>query len=134
MAYIYKGISYPFRFGSTGGVNNSELTVDDQSKIHESVYQIIFTSKNERIYNTNFGSNVRKYLFEPFDDISTLSLIKFEVTKAVSEQEPRIEVIDVRVYTTDGEDSKIYIDLDVLILQFSKEVTLNYEYERGMTT
>lgn len=133
MSYIFKGISYPFRFGSTGGIAKSELSVDDQSRIYESIYQIIFTYKNERVNANDFGSNIRKYLFEPFDDITTLSLIKFDITKAITEQEPRVEVIDVRVYTEPDEDSKIYIDLDLLIIQFSKEVTMSYEYNREIT-
>ena len=130
MSNIYKGISYPFRFGVGGGVRKSKLTPDDFSRIRESIYQIIFTFKRERVNNNEIGSRIREYLFEPYDDINTLALLKFEVENAIKEQEPRVELLDVRVYTLDGEEGKIHIDVDVLIIQFATTTTLQYEYER----
>lgn len=130
MTNYYKGISFPFRFGANGGVRTSVLTPDEHDRIYQSIYQILFTFQKERVNNPEIGSRLRTYLFEPYDEINTLALIKFEVEKAISEQEPRVEVLDVRVYTVDGEEGKIYIDVDVLIIQFATETTLQYEFSK----
>ena len=130
MSNYYKGIAFPFKFGSNGGVRTSTLTPDDHDRIYQSIYQILFTYKKERINNSEIGSRLKEYLFEPFDDINTLALIKFEVEKAIAEQEPRVEVLDVRVYTLDGEEGKIYIDVTVLIIQFTTSTTLQYEFSK----
>ena len=129
MSNYYKGIAFPFGFGANGGVKTSILTHEEHDRIYQSIYQILFTFKRERINNAEFGSRLKAYLFESFDDINTKSLIKFEVEKAITEQEPRVEVLDVRVYTVDGEEGKIFIDVDVLIIQFSTNTTLSYQMD-----
>ena len=128
MTNYYKGISFPFGFGASGGVRTSALTPEEHDRIYQSIYQILFTFKKERVNNAEIGSRLKEYLFEPYDDINTLALIKFEVQRSIEEQEPRVEVLDVRVYTQNGEEGKIYIDVDVLIIQFATVQTLEYEF------
>lgn len=130
MTNYYKGISFPFRFGSNGGVTQTELTPTDFDRIRESLWQIIFTYKNERIFLNYFGSRIKEYLFEPADDINTLALIKFEVEKSIEENEERVELLDVRVYTVDAEEGKIYIDIEAKIIQFSKVAVFQYVIDR----
>lgn len=127
MTNYYKGISFPFGFGANGGVRTSILTPEEHDRIYQSIYQILFTYKRERVNNAEIGSRLREYIFESYDDINTRALIKHEVEKAIEEQEPRVEVLDVRVYTLEDEEGKIFIDIDVLILQFASEATLEYE-------
>lgn len=132
MSNSYKGISFPFRFGVGGGVQKSELTPEDFSRIRESIHQIIFTYLKERVNENHIGSRLKEYLFESYEDINTLGLIKFEVEKAISEQEPRVNVLDVRVYTLPGEEGKIYIDVDVEIIQFATEATFSYNFTQNV--
>lgn len=131
MTNYYKGISFPFRFGGNGGVKSSVLTPEDFSHLRESIYQIIFTYKNERINENHIGSNIREYIFEDYEDINTLALIKFGIETVIAEQEPRVEVLDVRVYTVPTEEGKIYIEVDAFIIQFSTETTFQYEYSKA---
>lgn len=129
MTENYKGISFPFRYGANGGANTSELTMSDSDRIKESVNQILLTRKGERINNPEIGSNIHHYLFESSSDVTTLALIKDEIEECLSEQEPRIELQDVRVYTLDEEEGKIFVEIDFIILQFAKDETLQLELE-----
>lgn len=123
----YKGISFPFRFGSGGGVRTSKLSIDDYDRIYQSIYQIIFTYTKERVNASHIGCGVKRYLFEPFTEINTLAMIKFEIEKAIAEQEERVEVLDVTV--TPKDEGKIIVNIYVLVVQFNVETTLTYELE-----
>lgn len=126
---IYKGIAFPFSFGSNGGTRTSQLTHSEHDRIYQSIYQIIFTYVNERVNNYEFGSKLREYIFESYDDINTLALIKFEVERCITRFEPRVEVLDIRVYTLPEEEGRIFIDVDVLIIQFATEASFSYQME-----
>lgn len=126
MPTYHKGIAFPFQFGSSGGVNTSELTPSDYSRIYQSIYQILFTHKDERVNANGFGSRVKDYLFDSLDDVNTLSNIKFEVEKAIEEQEPRVELIDVNVYADDENEGTLIINIECQILQFSTDISLEY--------
>lgn len=127
MGNYYSGMSFPFRFGANGGVRGNTLTPEEHDRIKESIRQILFTRKGERIFQPDFGSRLPDYVFESIEDLDTRALLKFEVENAIREQEPRVEVLEVRVYTSPDEEGKLIIDVDVLIIQFATEATLNYQ-------
>lgn len=125
--HIDKGISFPFRFGSSGGVRESKLTHTDYSRIIESIEQIIFTFKKERVMLAKAGSTLREYVFELDGDETTMSLMQHEMTKAIEEQEPRVLVNSVKVQVLDSDEGSIMVFLDLHIIQFVKDVELQLE-------
>ena len=68
----------------------------DERAIQNSIKNIIQTIPSELPFTSDFGSNVRDYLFE-FIDTSTSLLIELEITRAVNYNEPRVQLIDVSV-------------------------------------
>ena len=68
----------------------------DERAIQNSIKNIIQTIPSELPFRSDFGSNVRDYLFE-FIDTSTSLLIELEITRAVNYNEPRVQLIDVSV-------------------------------------
>jgi phage baseplate assembly protein W len=63
------GISIPF---NGGGVFKSTLST--QSQIKSNLINLLLTSKGERIFNPNFGSDLKRLLFEPLTDTLTNSI------------------------------------------------------------
>jgi phage baseplate assembly protein W len=119
MMATYKGISFPFRFNSKGGVATSELTPDDFSRIRESLEQIIFTRKNERIMLRDKGTKAADTLFENADDITELGILRHDVMKSIEEQEDRVLVNDVTVEPIDVDgEPKILVEIDAHIVKF----------------
>jgi phage baseplate assembly protein W len=80
------GISIPF---NGGGVFNSTLST--QAQIKSNLINLLLTSKGERPFNPQFGSNFKKLLFEPLTDILTES-IKENILISINTYIPEITV------------------------------------------
>jgi phage baseplate assembly protein W len=66
----------------------------DADAVKNAIKNIVLTNKKERRFNPSFGGNVRNYLFENLDFITT-EAIKEDIIDLISEYEPR--VTNVRV-------------------------------------
>lgn len=62
--------------------------------VKQSVINILSTNRGERPFLPYFGANIRKYLFDNFDRI-TSSLIDEQIRSALANYEPRVRVINV---------------------------------------
>ena len=63
----------------------------DASAIKQAIVNLLLTNKGERVFNPNYGSDIRRYLFEPLD-YGSAALIKQEISQCISRYEPRIRV------------------------------------------
>ena len=68
----------------------------DTACIRKSVSNIVQTIRGERFFDSLFGSNVRRSLFD-FVDFATASVIEREITEAILNFEPRISDLRVTV-------------------------------------
>ena len=68
----------------------------DTACIRTSVNNIVQTIRGERFFDSLFGSNVRRSLFD-FVDFATASVIEREITEAILNFEPRISDLRVTV-------------------------------------
>ena len=64
--------------------------------VKRAIVGILKTNFNERVFQPEFGSNIRALLFEQMNPI-TEQRIKTEVEEAVKRHEPRAQVIGVSV-------------------------------------
>ena len=70
--------------------------VFDVQAIKRAVKNIILTNKYERAFNSDFGCNLRGFLFENITE-PLLVIIKDRVAMAIEKYEPRVSVEDVVV-------------------------------------
>jgi phage baseplate assembly protein W len=113
---IYKGISFPFRKGSSQYPEQAT----DATLIKESLSQLIQTSKRERVMRPEFGSNAWGYLFEENDEVLA-ALIRTDIGAVVSKYEPRIRLIDV---LSTRKDSTVWVSLLYYIPALQREDNL----------
>ena len=75
----------------------------NESAIRRSVRNIVQTIPTEKFFNSLFGSNVRRSLFE-FVDFGTASNIQDEIVNSIQNFEPRIDnlVVEVLPYPDDN--------------------------------
>ncbi len=66
------------------------------SAVKSSVLSILKTNFNERVFQPEFGSNIRSLLFEQMNPI-TVERIKTAVEEAVINHEPRVQIIGINV-------------------------------------
>ena len=64
--------------------------------VKQAILSILKTNFNERLFQPEFGSNIRALLFEQMNPI-TVERIKIEVLEAVERHEPRAQVLGVEV-------------------------------------
>jgi len=94
--------------------------------IKESITRILMTTPGERVGRPQFGSNLRKLLFESQADIY-INDVKRMIESALNRYEPRVNLQDI-IITADG--NNLYIKL-----QFNEvgnplnENFLEYEFE-----
>ena len=89
----FKDISLSF---GRNKVTDDLLLKKDDAAVKQAVQNIILTNKGERLYDDQYGSNVRSYLFEPLD-LATSSSIADEISGALGRYEPRIRITQLLV-------------------------------------
>lgn len=87
-----RGLSFPPRVGADGRMVWSA----GEENIRESIRVILMTQLNERIRLPEFGGNLATFLFEP-NTVTTRSLLRDQITRALARWEPRITVDSVSV-------------------------------------
>lgn len=118
----YKGISFPFRFNSAGGVATSTTSPDDFTHIRESIEQIIRTKRYERVMEPDFYCELDPALFENIDDTSTQGILAFSIKEAIERLDDRVEIQDI-TFEVDNE-GEIIANITFLVKKYLKtEVT-----------
>jgi phage baseplate assembly protein W len=96
--------------------------------IINSIKNLVLTNHYEKPFNPNFGSNLRRLLFENTDGI-TASLIEREISQVIFNYEPRAKVR--RVYVTPNtEETGFNVELEFFIINRTEPVTINFFLER----
>lgn len=120
---VGKGMRFPFEPSRSKGVARS----DSIDRINQSLFIIFETHKGSRLMMPDFGSDLHKYRFDPFDEI-LIERIRETITEDVRKWEPRIIVQNIKFLdTAEARDNQIlYISINYLIV--NTHVRGNYVY------
>jgi len=109
-------------------VTKDILKKKDENSIAQSIKTLLLTSHYERPFNPDLGSNLKRFLFEPIDDVTT-TLIRDSIFETLKNYEPRITIEEITA--TPNFDLDQY---DVTITFFIKNVldpiTISFFLER----
>tara|TARA_B100001250_G_scaffold40659_1_gene32236 strand:- start:1742 stop:2134 length:393 start_codon:yes stop_codon:yes gene_type:complete len=75
----------------------------DASAIKQSIVNLLLTNKGERLFQPDYGSDIRSQLFEPLD-YATAASIKSSILYSLSKFEPRINVLDINIFVNYGDN------------------------------
>ena len=75
----YININFPFKDSSKGFY--LDITETSKDAIRSDLLHLLLTNKGERLYLPDFGSDLRKYIFEP-NDKKTHADIKNKIGRA----------------------------------------------------
>lgn len=119
---IVKGVKFPMGSSEGGYLSQS---VDNQT-ILEGLIQGIKTQKGERVMYPDFGTTMRRRLFEPITDTTSRD-IKQEISELISRYFPRVILSSLRVGSlAEPDPNGILIQLTVnFVDQPSVEEELN---------
>ena len=125
----YKGISFPFRISSQGGVVMTTTDYNNPTHIEESIKQILGTNYLERVMQPEIYSRVSSALFEP-NDTSLLNLLKTRIVEDLERLDSRITIEEggVEVYSEEVEGVTIlYVNLTYQIISYETTFTTKVE-------
>jgi phage baseplate assembly protein W len=115
------GVSLPF---NAPGVFNSTFTTKDQIK--SNLVNLLLTSTGERIMNPNFGTLLKRFLFEGITD-SNLESLKDNLLNSISIYIPDITVTNIIITpNTDYNSIDLNIDYVVNISNTPDQVTVQF--------
>jgi len=107
----YSDVDFSFRVIP---VTNTLALKKDEEAIKQSVINILSTNRGERPFLPYFGANIRSYLFENFDNV-TSSLVEEEIRSALANYEPRVRVTNVEVDARpDNNSLRISLEFDIV--------------------
>ena len=108
--FLGTGWAFPLHISPRGGFS---FAVGEED-IAESIWIVLGTSRGERIMQPRFGCGIHDYVFAP-NNPTTQGDIAHQVRQALTEWEPRIDVLDVRVTSLSEEPNKLLIRVDYRI-------------------
>jgi phage baseplate assembly protein W len=100
----------------------------DVQAIKRAVKNIILTNKYERPFNSDFGCNLRGFLFENITE-PLLVLIKDRISMAIEKYEPRVSVEDV-VVQDDEENNGLNIMVSFMVNGVEQPITVSTFLQR----
>ena len=110
-------------------VTNDIVVSRDESAIKQAIVNLLLTNKGERLMNPEYGSDIRRYLFEPLD-YGTSALVKQNIVTTIGRFEPRISVQEI-VSRPDFENNGFEITMTYSIVGTSNPpVTVDFFLSR----
>lgn len=107
----FKDLSLSF---AKNKVTEDLLVKKEDAAVKQAVLNILLTNKGERVYDAQYGSNVRTYLFEPLD-FGTAGSIRDEIVRTLKRYEPRVTIQECLVEPNfDSNGFEVRLDFKVL--------------------
>jgi phage baseplate assembly protein W len=108
--FLGVGWQFPLRISPAGGFSFSS----GEQSIEEAIWILLGTAKGERQMLPRFGCGIHDLVFAP-NNPATRGNVQHLVKDALSEWEPRIDVLDVNVTSAPDEENTMLIRLDYRI-------------------
>lgn len=124
--FLGRGWKFPLSMDADGQIAVSEHEED----IREAIGIILGTSKGERAMRPDFGCGIHDFVFEVLNT-STQTLITNSVKEALTQWEPRIQLIEVKVSTENINEGKLMINIDYKVRSTNNSFNLVYPFYLG---
>jgi phage baseplate assembly protein W len=101
--------------------------VSGEEDIEQSLEILLSTTPGERIFNFEYGCNIRQWMFEDMD-LSVKTLIADEIRHAILYFEPRIDVEKIAVEVKDAQEGILWINLEYRVRQTNSRSNKTYPF------
>ena len=100
--------------------------VSNEENIRQSLQTLLSTSPGERVHRYDYGCAIRQYAFEVMD-LTTQTLLRDEIERAVVMFEPRVELNRVD-FEIDSAEGILNILLDYTVRQTNRRTNMVYPF------
>lgn len=126
MAKEFLGRGWKFPVVVDPGTKKIAISEYEQD-IKESIRIILSTSQGERVMRPDFGCGLHDLVFAPLNS-GTITQVKNTVWEALTRWEPRIELINVEVFTEQSYEGKLLINIDYRVRLTNVQFNLVYPF------
>jgi phage baseplate assembly protein W len=112
MAETFINIRFPF-FDSKKGYF-LEMTKTSKDAIKSNLMHLLLTNKGERLYMPEFGTNLRKYIFEQ-NDLETQVNIKDEIQNTITKFIPNLIIDTLEVIPLENKHNAVKVRLEYTV-------------------
>lgn len=110
-------------------VTGDLIVAKNEAAIKQAVINLLLTNKGERVFDSDLGSSITTYLFEPLD-IGTAAIINSEIQETLKKYEGRIKVLSIDT-TPNYDDNGFDVQLDFEIIgREDRPFSINFFLER----
>ena len=109
-------------------IHGKNVNLISSAAKNQSLKNLIYTNYGERLYQPNIGSNIFKSMFE-LDDMFIANDIKYHIQKTITDNEPRINLQDVRI-DLDPDNNYVYITIVYNVINITEIQTLYVSLQR----
>jgi phage baseplate assembly protein W len=95
-----RNINFPFKDSIVG--DYIEMTEVSGDALKSNLLHLLLTNKGERLYLPDFGSDLRKFIFEPNDKI-THDEIKDHINQSVKQYFSQVEITNISFENVENE-------------------------------
>jgi len=97
-------------------LNDDLIVLKNSNAIARSIRNLIFTNRGDKPFNPFLGSRVTEMLFDPMDQISSVS-VRSEIERTINSFEPRVKLEKVTVTPDyDGNQYDVVLNTKSLVL------------------
>lgn len=121
--YLGQGLAFPLRVTAHGRI----ATARAEAKIEQAVWLIMATAVGERVMRPGFGCAIHDMLFDA-NNVAAQARMAEHVRRALTEQEPRIAVLDITVDSSPADPSAVLVRVDYRIHENNSIASLVYPY------
>ena len=111
-----QGMAFPMREDGTGGFLSSN---ENLGSLRDGVRQLILTSRGARVMRPDYGTDIRKSVFNPLDN-TMINTLREQIVSTIATYEKRV-IVKKLTLIPDEENHKLHIKL----LITSKDDLLN---------
>lgn len=108
----YINIEFPFKDSSDGLFVN--LNKDSNNAIKSNLIHLLLTNKGERFYLPDFGTNLKKFIFNQNDNIS-VNEIRDEINLSISKYLPNLKVTNLSVNPSEDNNVSVIVNIDYVV-------------------
>jgi phage baseplate assembly protein W len=120
---IGQGWSFPIKVNAKGGLDWSS----GPDRIQSAIWIILSTSLNERLMMPNFGAGIKDYVFES-NSASVRNQLVNEIQKALTQWEPRIQLVSVTATPSPAQENLVLISIDYQISDTNELYNMVYPF------
>lgn len=121
--FLGTGWKFPVRISPCGGLSYAS----GEQSVEEAIWILLGTARGERQMLPRFGCGIHDLVFAP-NSATTRGNVQHLVKDALTEWEPRIDVLDVSVRAAESEENTMLIRVDYRVRSNNTFANLVYPF------